>query len=279
MNRSLPLLAAAALALACGDSTKIPLGSLDGAASPPVDAPRSADTGGPPPVFPGPIGPGPVVPDASTMLLDATAVIPPVPAPGPVPGPSPGPVPPPIPGPVFPDAGATPPPIEGDNGCGVTSLCWSLRSAYARVIEGARSCDPSVANACSVKVVDSLGCSKCETWVNDAGTLNMLRDRFQQAGCDRCFFTARTDTGGTPRPATRCPDIACPQVGAPKCTLPSGIGPAVVTRGYCDSATLPVCPAGLMNGSACSSASQYCFGGGFGACQCKPTEPPTWYCF
>jgi hypothetical protein len=285
MTRSHLLLVGAACALACGNSTKIPLGSLDGgagpspdrgdAARPPADVSRPPDSGSMSPAPP--LVPGPVFPDASPPGLDgpdgpdANVVLPNPPVP-PVPI-APG------PGPVFPDAGAGVP-ITGDGGCGATSLCWSLRTAYARAIELGRRCNPVKGDACSVKVVDSLGCSKCETWVNDDSALSGLRQRFQQAGCDRCFFIGREDFGGTPQPAPAgCPDIVCPGTGAPICQVSAGIGPTDPTAGHCDFSTFPTCPAGLMNGGICSGQNQYCFGGAFTACQCAATEPPTWRCF
>jgi hypothetical protein len=262
MTRPLLLLAGIALALACGNDRKIPLGSLDGAVGPSPDrgdaalpdVPRSIDSSPAPPA-PGPIDPGPVVPDASSGV--------------------------PVPGPVFPDAGAAPAPIGGDGGCGVTSLCWSLRVAYARSLDQARSCNPMKGDPCSVKVVDSLGCSKCETFVNDDTTLAMLRQQFQLANCQRCFFIARPDPSGAPQPASGCPNIVCGQLNGPTCSPTAGPGAvgADASRGQCDSSPLATCPAGLMNGSACSGQFQYCFGGGFAACQCAATEPPTWQCF
>ena len=104
MTRPLLLLAGAACALACGNSTKIPLGSLDGgagpspdrgdAARPPADAPRSNDS-----------SPLPPMPGPSVQVRRARPAA--VPVPGPVFPDAGGGVP--VPGPVFPDAGASAP--------------------------------------------------------------------------------------------------------------------------------------------------------------------------
>ena len=96
----------------------------------------------------------------------------------------------------------------------MTSLCWSLRLAYARSLDQAQSCNPMKGDPCSVKVVDSLGCSKCETFVNDDTTLAMLRQQFQSANCQRCFFIARPDPAGAAgvrppaRPAAQISSVA-----------------------------------------------------------------------
>jgi hypothetical protein len=173
----------------------------------------------------------------------------------------------------IPSAGV--PPIGGDDGCGAASRCWALRMAYDGALQKARSCNPTAGDPCSARVVDSLGCSTCEIYVNDVAPLAPLRQQFVQAGCDRCLFTA-FPFGGSPQPATRCPVIPCAVLSAPTCSPNASISGGDPTQGSCGGATLNTCPAGVTSGSACSSRNQYCLGGAANACLCG--DDGTWEC-
>jgi hypothetical protein len=177
-------------------------------------------------------------------------------------------------GAALPDAPSPPP----QDGCGATSRCWALRTQYAEVLERARTCSVTATDACRFKVLDSLGCSRCLVHVNDDSALGPLRAEFQRSGCDQCNYTARAAFRGEPDQGGTCPPIVCVDPGAPRCTLPGSID-MIPKDGYCDGDALPTCPANLVNGSACSSQYQVCFGGPHNACNCPPPDPPHWSCF
>lgn len=86
-------------------------------------------------------------------------------------------------------------------------ICAAYASKYAIVLNAAKSCTVNGTNQCAHAVAPSLSvCTGgCVTYVNDSTDLDLLRQLWQQAGCNR--------------PAVACPAIACEPPATSACTL------------------------------------------------------------
>ena len=107
---------------------------------------------------------------------------------------------------------------------GGLSSCATIVSEYAAVLAGARSCTAGAAGQCAQQVLSSLSLcnSGCTEFVTDRSVLDVIRQRWDAAGC-----------GNVP---VLCPLIACAPASGAAC-VPTDAGGSVCETSYGISAS------------------------------------------
>ena len=107
---------------------------------------------------------------------------------------------------------------NGSGGQGGAETCDMLATDYANALTTARKCTVGAPNQCQQLVDDTIGCSNCREYVEDASMLNALEAKWTNQGCA---------TGHV------CSNILC-VTPATSCVAPNpGAGPG--GAGMCES--------------------------------------------
>lgn len=92
-------------------------------------------------------------------------------------------------------------------------VCTAIEEQYAAALTEAKKCDPATVNTdkCQQEVDTSLACpNNCKTWVNVTQPLDDVRQKWQDASCDKVHHV--------------CPAIACVNPGKGTCVASAGGG-------------------------------------------------------
>jgi hypothetical protein len=72
---------------------------------------------------------------------------------------------------------------NGKGGQGGAESCDTLATDYANAMTAAKKCTVGAPNQCQQLVNDTIGCSGCREYVNDATTLNAIETQWANQGC------------------------------------------------------------------------------------------------